>query len=75
MAIRLFIYESTLKSDRPGVVPIVKSAMVGQQVLARLWEDPFEAVARHQDNESRDKSHEHSLKDCGKNSVNMKKQF
>lgn len=40
------------------------SALAGPQVLARLWEDPFEAVAWHYESEPEDpkhSSHTHSL--------------
>ncbi|MDH5346264.1 MAG: hypothetical protein OEW13_00030 [Nitrospira sp.] len=60
----LFLYQSSLTSDRPGDVQLGESALAGPQVLARLWEDPFEAVVRHQDSESggsKSPSHEHSL--------------
>ena len=64
MLMGLFLYQSSLTSDRPDDVQIGDSALAGQQVLARLWEDPFEAVARHQDSESDDSkspSHRHSI--------------
>lgn len=64
MAIGVFLYQSSLKSERPGDIRIGKSAMVGQQVLARLWEDPFEAVARHEEQEASGanrRPHRHSL--------------
>jgi len=64
VALGAFLYDSTLKSDRPGDIRIERSAIVGQQVLARLWEDPFEAIARHRTNEDADpksRNHVHSL--------------
>ena len=64
MVMGLFLYQSSLTSDRPGDVQIGESALAGPQVLARLWEDPFEAVARHQESEPDDpkySSHTHSL--------------